>query len=142
MTEQIEQVDFDGVARVDATVSRCPACGESSVSYRRLDDLMRQVAVELSEADRRLLPHELAWLRKYTGASGRDWARFIGREPETLSRWENAKEEYPLAFEQLLRLAAKNGPMEWEYVEELRAPRKSEPRIELHQNSAGRWVRT
>jgi hypothetical protein len=76
------------------------------------------------------------------GASGRDWASFIGRSAETLSRWENAAEEYPLAFERLLRLAVKNGPMEWEYVNELRDPKKTEPRIELHQNSAGRWVRT
>lgn len=142
MQETVEQVDLDGVARVDATVRHCPACGEKAVGYQRVDDLMRQVAVELSEADRRLLPHELAWLRKYTGASGRDWARFIGREPETLSRWENAKEDYPIAFEQLLRFAAKGGPMQWEYVKELRAPKKSEPRIELHRNSAGRWVRT
>lgn len=142
MKTAVEKVDLDGVAQVEATVRRCPSCGEKAVAYERMDDLFRQVAVELSDADRRLLPHELAWLRKYTGASGRDWADFIGRSPETLSRWENSGEEYPLAFERLLRLAVKNGPMEWEYVKSLRDPKKSEPRIELHQNSAGRWVRT
>ncbi|MCC7071759.1 MAG: hypothetical protein IT383_10575 [Deltaproteobacteria bacterium] len=142
MRETVEKVDLDGVAQVEATVRRCTSCGEKAVAYERMDDLFRQVAVELSDADRRLMAHELAWLRKYTGASGRDWADFIGRSPETLSRWENGGEEYPLAFERLLRLAVKNGPMEWEYVKELRDPKKTEPRIELHQNSAGRWVRT
>ena len=27
MQETVEQVDLDGVARVDATVRHCPACG-------------------------------------------------------------------------------------------------------------------
>ena len=136
-----ETTDLDGVAWVKATIRRCSACGEKAVSYARMDELFAQVARELCDADRRLLPNELAWLRKYTGASGRDWAEFIGTAPETLSRWENGKEEYPLASERLLRMAAKNGPMEWEYTKALRGPQEPEPRLELHQNSAGHWVR-
>ena len=142
MKETVERVELDGVAHVDAKVRQCSSCGEKAVAYDRMYDLMRQVAAELSDAERRLLPRELAWLRKYTGASGRDWARFIGRKPETLSRWENGQEEYPLAFEKLLRLAAKTGPMEWDHVQDLRDAKNTEPLIAMRQNSAGRWVRT
>lgn len=118
------------------------SCGEESVAYERMEELFRQLALELCKADRRLLARELAWLRKYVGASGRDWAAFIDRSPETLSRWENGKEGYPLGFERLLRLAAKNGPMEWDYTRKLRGPVADEPRLEMKQHSAGgRWVR-
>ena len=51
----------------------------------------------------RLSGHEIRYLRKHMGLSGRDFARLMGVRPETTSRWENDKDPIAVTPDRFLR---------------------------------------
>jgi transcriptional regulator with XRE-family HTH domain len=52
----------------------------------------------------RLTAAEVRYLRKYLGWSGADFARHMGVTPESVSRWENDREQMSAVGDRLLRL--------------------------------------
>ncbi len=87
-------------------VRHCPKCGEREAIIPRLDDLHRMIEVALAVKRERLLPKEIRFLRKGLGLSSSEFAKKIGVDPATVSRWESV--ENPTAMgtpaERLLRL--------------------------------------
>lgn len=105
-----EQVTYNEVAVVEASVHVCPRCGERYEGFDRVEELSQTVARQIARRVERLTPAEIRFLRKYLGYSGRDFAAFLGVTPETVSRWESnsSPKPMPLSTEKLLRYMAMN----------------------------------
>lgn len=105
-----DQVAYNQVAVVEASVYVCPRCGERYEAFDRVEELSQTVARQIARRPERLTPAEIRFLRKYLGYSGRDFAAFLGVTPETVSRWESASspKPMPLSTEKLLRYMAMN----------------------------------
>jgi DNA-binding transcriptional regulator YiaG len=67
-------------------------------------DLHRVIAFAIAGQKAKLSGPEIRFLRKYLGYSGAHFARTIGVDPATVSRWENEKEPMGATAERLLRL--------------------------------------
>jgi putative zinc finger/helix-turn-helix YgiT family protein len=103
------QLEYNGVAVVNADVSECPKCGERYEGFDRVEQLSETIAHHIARRVERLTPAEIRFLRKYLGYSGRDFARFLGVTPETVSRWESSSPKpMPLSTEKLLRYMTLN----------------------------------
>jgi len=87
---------LDNLTLVGIEVRRCQNCGEREALIPRLDELHRVVEVALAVKRERLLPQEIRFLRKGLGLSSLEFAKKIGVDPATVSRWENI--ESPLAM--------------------------------------------
>lgn len=83
----------------------CSSCGERAFSIPRMAELHRLLAFAVAARRARLTGAEVRFLRKSLGWSGADFARTLGVDPATVSRWENEKEPMGAANERLLRLA-------------------------------------
>jgi putative zinc finger/helix-turn-helix YgiT family protein len=88
------------------TVRECPKCGERIVSIPRMAELHRLLARKVASQRARLSGAEIRFLRKSLGWSGVDFARTIGVNSDTVSKWENEKERMGVVAERLLRLMA------------------------------------
>ncbi len=84
---------------------QCPGCGERAVTVPRISQLHQVIALGVSQQAARLRAPELRFLRKSLGWSAADFARTLGVDPATVSRWENDREPMGGASERLLRLA-------------------------------------
>ncbi len=91
------------VTLVGVEVRRCGACGEHEVVIPRIEELHRVMALTVIRKPNRLTGDEARFLRKYLGWSGVDFARHMGVQPETVSRWENGKESMGPVADRLLR---------------------------------------
>ena len=85
-------------------VHECPDCGERQVEIPRIEELNELLAKHLVEMDRHFTGQEVRFLRKYLDKSGRELARAMGVQPETVSRWENDKATMNEQAERLLRM--------------------------------------
>lgn len=92
------------VMLADVEVRRCPGCGEYEVVIPRLEELLRVLAGAVIRRRVRLSGGEVRFLRKYLGWSGVDFARRMGTQPETVSRWEHAVTRIGPQADRLLRL--------------------------------------
>jgi putative zinc finger/helix-turn-helix YgiT family protein len=99
------------VVLVDVEVRSCPACGESGVVIPHLESLHREIAMSIIKRPGRLTPQEIRVLRKWRGWSGVDFARHMGVDPATVSRWESTESPQPMGpvADRLLRLAVAHG---------------------------------
>ncbi|MFH0900948.1 MAG: type II TA system antitoxin MqsA family protein [Pseudomonadota bacterium] len=101
-------------------VSRCPECGEYEVAIPRIDELHRAIALPVIRKRARLTSGEIRFLRKYLGWSGVDFARHMGVDVSTVSRWENGQQMIGGQADRLLRLlVARLRPVEEYPLEEL-----------------------
>lgn len=82
-----------GAVLVGVSVSRCPSCGEYEVAIPAIDELNRVLAQAVIRKRERLAGGELRFLRSYLGYSGTDFAKLIGSDPATVSRWESGKQQ-------------------------------------------------
>lgn len=103
-----ENVKYDGmmglpVVLANVEVRRCARCGEYEVVIPRLEELLGVLAGAVIRKPTRLTGDEVRFLRKYLGWSGADFARHMGTQPETVSRWEHGAVIGPQA-DRLLRL--------------------------------------
>lgn len=81
-----------GTVLVGVPVSRCPSCGEHEVAIPAIDELNRVLARAVIGKRGRLAGGEVRFLRSYLGYSGADFAKLIGSDPATVSRWESDKQ--------------------------------------------------
>ena len=77
-----------GVTLLGVEVSHCPVCGDREIAIPCIEALHRALALALVGKHARLTPEEVRFLRTYLGWSGRDFARMMGVDPSTVSRWE------------------------------------------------------
>jgi putative zinc finger/helix-turn-helix YgiT family protein len=94
------------VVLVGVKVSRCPSCGKQAVSIPNVEGLHKAIARALADKRDGLTPQEIRFLRKSLGFSGAEFARVMGKTPETVSRWESVTSPMMMdaAAERLLRL--------------------------------------
>lgn len=107
-----EQRDMDymslpGVTILDALFYECPECGEEYWGIDAWDALDETIVRVLAEKDGRLTGQEVRFIRMYLGVTGKHFARLMGVKPETVSRWENNKQQMSEGHERLLRYIAK-----------------------------------
>ena len=82
----------------------CPNCGEEELVIPNMEQLHKLIANHVAVQKQRLLPEEVRFLRSHLGFSGVDFANAIGVAAETVSRWENGREEMKLSHERFLRV--------------------------------------
>jgi len=99
---------LDYVTLVKVRVLHCSECGTRGVSLPRIEELHRVLARAVARAPWHLDGAEIRFLRKYLGFSGADFARAMGKAPETISRWEHGRAEMTEACERFLRLLVFN----------------------------------
>jgi putative zinc finger/helix-turn-helix YgiT family protein len=99
------------VVLVDLEMRQCPACGERGPVIPRIEELHRTIAMIVIKQPGKLTPQEIRYLRKWRGWSGADFARHMGVDPATVSRWESVESPQPMGAtaERLLRLAVAHG---------------------------------
>ena len=84
-------------------VRRCGKCGETEAVIPNVEGLHRALARGVVRQKARLAPTEIRFLRKFLGLSGVEFARHVGVEPETVSRWESGAARMGATAERLLR---------------------------------------
>lgn len=135
------------VVLLDLEVRTCPGCGESAIVIPHIESLHREIAMVIIKRPGRLAPQEIRLLRKWRGWSGADFARHMGVDPATVSRWEsveNPQSMGPVA-DRLLRLAVAHGePAETYPVSTLTTIDADSDRSALVRMKAGRngWAET
>ena len=106
MTTKRENVPYSalpGAVLVGVPVSRCPNCGEYEIAIPAIDELNRVLAAAVVRKPTRLSGGEVRFLRTYLGYSGADFAKLIGSDPATVSRWEGDKQPLGHHTDLLLR---------------------------------------
>jgi putative zinc finger/helix-turn-helix YgiT family protein len=86
------------------TTTTCTKCGETYTGIPAIEDLHRKIAAAIIRKKGRLAPEEVRFLRKLLGWSGTDFAKRMGTQPETVSRWEHGKAAMGPQADRLLRL--------------------------------------
>lgn len=115
-----DECGLPNVRLIGLPVQKCTACGTLRIRVPAIEALHRALAVVVLKKRSRLTGAEARFLRKYIGLSGVDFARRIGAEPETVSRWENDKQPMGPQTDRLLRLLVVNMGQVQEYpVEQL-----------------------
>jgi|SRR5581483_10359013 len=107
---------LSNVVLLDIEVERCPHCDERMPAIPRIEQLHRVIAFALAEQKGRLSGEEVRFLRKYLGLSGLHFARTIGVDQATVSRWENNKDPIGPTADRLLRLMVLTRPPVQEYA--------------------------
>ena len=92
------------VTLIGVEVRRCKACGEHEVVLPKIEQLHRAIALAVVGKRPRLTGAEIRFLRKYLGWSGADFAKHMGVTPESVSRWENERDQMGAVADRLLRL--------------------------------------
>lgn len=92
------------VTLVGVEIRRCEACGEHEVVIPKIEQLHRAIALAVVAKRPRLTAAEVRFLRKYLGWSGVDFAKHMGVTAESVSRWENEREQMNPVADRLLRL--------------------------------------
>src|SRR5437764_1043651 len=82
---------LDNVVLNGIEIRRCPNCGEELVSIPRIEELHQKIATDLISKPGRLSPGEIRFLRRWLGWSGTDFAKMMGVDPATVSRWESSE---------------------------------------------------
>lgn len=82
----------------------CSECGAKKLSIPAIESLHRVIALALLVKNTLLSGDEVRYLRKYVGLSGVDFAKRIGTDPATISRWESGHQPIGAQSERLLRL--------------------------------------
>ncbi|WP_375769574.1 helix-turn-helix domain-containing protein [Archangium gephyra] len=134
---------LDDVILGSIEVRYCSACGDRTAIIPRIEALHRAIAIALAEKRERLLPKEIRFLRKYMGLSSSDFARKIGVNKATISRYESLDDPKPMGkqTERLLRLMVlSERPIESYPLEEMANEAPKAERMVLAPNSAG-WHR-
>jgi putative transcriptional regulator len=99
---------------VNVPVHRCTACGDFEVEIPLIVQLNQALADALIRQPSRLTGAEIRFLRKALGWSGVDFARHMGVDAATVSRWE-AGQRMGASAERLLRLAVSVGTPAQDY---------------------------
>lgn len=99
-----QECGLPNVTLLGVPALKCRECGAVRIKIPAIDELHRALLMKVLRKKSRLNGAEVRFLRKYVGLSGADFARRIGAEPETVSRWENDRQPIGPQAERLLRL--------------------------------------
>ncbi len=99
-----EESGLPNVTLIGVPARKCQECGSVRLRIPAIEGLHRTLALTVLKKRSRLTGPEVRFLRKYIGLSGADFAKRIGAEAETVSRWENDKQTMGAQTERLLRL--------------------------------------
>lgn len=102
----------------DVEIQTCTKCGERLVGIQRMAALHKVIARAVIMKRERLTGAEIRFLRKHLGWSGVDFARYIGVDAATVSKWENDQQPMGPQADRLLRLMVANGARVDEYPNE------------------------
>jgi len=82
----------------------CPQCGETFASIPNMQKLHRVIGSNICEKRKALLlPEEIKFLRKDLHLKAKDLAKSLGVTPQTVSKWENGKDQIGEAYDRLIR---------------------------------------
>ena len=112
---EIHLYDHDGikVTLVNVPIHRCPECGDFEVEIQRIEEMTRVLVDTLIRKASRLASAEIRFLRKSLGWSSADFARHIGVDQATVSRWETGKQNMGSVAERFFRfLVSVSTPIE------------------------------
>jgi putative transcriptional regulator len=126
----------------EVRIFTCPRCGEEAHAIPRMEALFREVAATLARKRERLMPQEIRFLRKHLGLSGREFARKMGVDPTTVSKWERQEEPQAMGpqAERVLRLMALvEKPLEEYPLEEMATEAPSPSRLRMRAGPEG-WA--
>ena len=87
-------------------LAECKDCGTRKPIIPNRDRLMHTIAFAVATQPFKLSGRDVWFLRQYSGVNGTEFAELIQVEPETLSRWENGKQEMGKNTERLTRFVA------------------------------------
>jgi putative zinc finger/helix-turn-helix YgiT family protein len=98
--------DRDGIRAtlLGVPVHRCSKCGDFEVEIPHIEELNRTLVGAIIRKPTRLSAAEIRFLRKSLGWSGADFARHIGVDPATVSRWETGAQDMGQVADRFLRL--------------------------------------
>ena len=128
---------------VGIPVHRCPECGDFEVEIPHIEQLNRALAGAIIRQPARLTGPEIRFLRKSLGWSGADFARHIGVNPATVSRWETGAQDIGQVADRFLRLLVSVGIPVQNYsladLAHLRdaSPSGDSPPLKLKQSTTG-----
>ncbi len=132
----------------DASVAHCPACDTRTVSVANAKALARTIATALLRKPELLCGDEITFLRNCLDRQGRQFAKELGIQPETLSRYEQGTCRINPSVDRLIRamvalwfLPRRVGAFTAESAAVIAAPgRRTQPlRLRLRQDSQGAW---
>ena len=101
--ENVPYASLPGTVLVGVEVSRCPNCGEEEIAIPAIEALNRALANAVIRKPARLTGDEAKFLRKYLGYDGASFAKVIGANASSVSRWESGKQQLGLQTDLLLR---------------------------------------
>jgi putative zinc finger/helix-turn-helix YgiT family protein len=136
-------VGLDNDVMVDnVRVDHCDGCGEEYIGFKRIEDLHKALAETVARKSTQLTPKEIRYLRTWLGYSSADFAREIGVERATVSRWEGGQQRMGTTAERMLRLMTLVGERIGDYHLRDLANEKQEPLKEhrAEHNAAAGWV--
>lgn len=136
------QIDEGGVTIVleDVRIFTCKQCGIETPAIPKMEALFREVARTLAMKRQRLMPQEIRFLRKHLGLSSRDFARKMGVDHTTVSKWERVDDPQSMGAvaERLLRLfVLTERPVEEYPLEEMASEGAAPSRLQLELDSKG-----
>jgi putative zinc finger/helix-turn-helix YgiT family protein len=77
---------------VDAQIEVCPKCGDRVIHTPAVDQLHELITSVLAEKKSRLSGSEIRFMRNHIGLESGEFAKVIGSDPGTVSRWESGKQ--------------------------------------------------
>lgn len=106
----LTRVYLNGVKSHQCTSSDC---GEDEIDIPNIVELHELLAEITAKQENKLVPEEIRFLRTHLGYSGVDFARKVGVDAATVSRWENGKAPMGETAERLVRIMilAKTAPI-------------------------------
>ena len=87
--ESVQYKSLPGTVLQGVEVSRCPKCGAVETAIPAIEQLNQLLAKHVIEKPGRLNGGEIRFLRTFLGYSGADFAKIIGSNASTVSRWES-----------------------------------------------------
>lgn len=108
VAHRYKESGLDYVVLLGVEERSCANCGENELVLPRIAELHRVIARGVAEKEGRLEGQEVRFLRKFLGLSGVNFAKSIGVSAETVSRWENDKQEIGISHERFLRMMVFN----------------------------------
>jgi len=126
---------LDYVTLLNIEVHHCPECGQNEYVIPDVEGLHCFIARAVATKLQRLVPREIRFLRKYLGYSGADFAKAIGVNAATVSRWEGGAQAMTIGLERFLRLMVLTGKPLEEYprdqIQELGSKAAAPTRLKL-----------
>ena len=136
------QIDEGGVRIVldDVRIFTCKKCKVETPAIPKMEALFKEVAHTLARKRQRMMPQEVRFLRKHLGLSSRSFARKIGVDHTTVSKWErlDSPQAMGAVAERLLHLfVLAEKPVEEYPFEDMAVEAPAPSRLQLEHDSKG-----